>query len=194
MAKHDVHIYVTCRVKVLNVEAANHQEAMEKAEAAASFYSLLPDETSDHKNRPTTDCAIESGGYAEEVTGFLVDEVGDTEYEKSRFYDADGELQDHITRQPDQPRPKTGSTAAELTPEDIKHLKTLFTDSFSRQEVEENCLNGARHSDRSLEDIAQEFIHDDRNVQMALKLGIIDDEWLAKLDAMMKEARDARGG
>lgn len=28
----------------------------------------------------------------DEITGFLVDEVGDDEFERSRFYNADGEL------------------------------------------------------------------------------------------------------
>jgi hypothetical protein len=74
--KYDVHIYATVRVKVCGVEANSQAEAMKKAEEQTDLYETIG-------NCPGTD-------YAEEITGFLVDEAGDTEYHKTRYYNQDG--------------------------------------------------------------------------------------------------------
>lgn len=69
--KHDVHLYVTVRVKMEDIEAPNQQEAIKLAEAAfyKDCYRLTP-----------------LGEYADEVTSALVDEHGDEDYENSRLY------------------------------------------------------------------------------------------------------------
>jgi hypothetical protein len=68
--KYRVHIYATYR-DVVRVEAENHDQAMRKAV---------------EKWRPSGhDC--DAFEFADEITGYLVDEVGDDEYERSRAYD-----------------------------------------------------------------------------------------------------------
>jgi hypothetical protein len=60
---YDVHIYATVRVKVCGVEANSQKEAIAKAEEQTDLYETIG-------NCPGAD-------YAEEITGFLVDEEGD---------------------------------------------------------------------------------------------------------------------
>lgn len=74
MAKYRVHIYATVRVPVEIEEAENHQQAIEAAKAV-DLDTLL--------QHPEFE-------YAEEITGFLVDEDGDADYIKSRSYDSEG--------------------------------------------------------------------------------------------------------
>jgi len=73
MKRYDVHIYPIVRVKVSGVEADNQVEAIKKAEQIIDLHSLLD-----------RDDEIE---YAEDIDCFLVDEEGDEEYQKSRWYD-----------------------------------------------------------------------------------------------------------
>ena len=75
--KYDAHIYATVRVKVCGVEANSQKEAIKKAENQTDLYETLGE--SGHG----TD-------YAEEITGFLVDEEGDTEYQRTRSYNGKG--------------------------------------------------------------------------------------------------------
>jgi len=75
--KYDVHIYATVRVKVCGVEADSQAEAIKKAEAQTDLYDTLGEPG--HGTE-----------YAEEITGFLVDEDGDTEYHNTRYYDEKG--------------------------------------------------------------------------------------------------------
>lgn len=70
--KYNVHIYATVRVLIQDVEAADMKAATETAEKAA-----------DLQNYPFGR-GVE---YADEVTAFLVDVVGDEEYEQSQSFD-----------------------------------------------------------------------------------------------------------
>lgn len=80
---HFVHVYATVRVK-LAVEAANHDDAMRAADEAlfANGFGV--------RLIPTAEGALDAD-YAEDVTGYLVDEVGDTEYLRSVTYGPDYE-------------------------------------------------------------------------------------------------------
>jgi hypothetical protein len=91
MPMYNVHVYGTCRVKVFNVNAANQHEATQKAYDAAvpEFNDLLSDCPGDDAP-PMGDCEALFAGYADDITGYLVDEVGDTEHVNSRDYDAEG--------------------------------------------------------------------------------------------------------
>jgi hypothetical protein len=86
--KYNVHIYATVRVKVCGVEANSQVEAMKMAEVNTDLHELFPYKT--QADGTETE-------YAEEVTGYLVDQHGDEEYTHTRYYDADMTLQD-ITR------------------------------------------------------------------------------------------------
>lgn len=86
--KFDVHAYVTCRVKVWNIEASSAEHAMQVVEEQAdiNYHDLLPDRSS--HDRPDWDRpVVEFAGYADEVTSYLVDEVGDETYERSQHCD-----------------------------------------------------------------------------------------------------------
>lgn len=80
---HFVHVYATVRVKVA-VSAATHDEAMRAADNTlfANGFGV--------RLIPTAQGAIKAD-YAEEVTGYLVDEAGDTEYLRSANYGQDYE-------------------------------------------------------------------------------------------------------
>ena len=86
--KYDVHIFAVVRVKVEDVEADSQEEACKKAEQKTDLYRLF------ESFSPACRCDME---YAEEIQHFLVDEVGDTEYDNSRRYEyspeGHGELQ-----------------------------------------------------------------------------------------------------
>ncbi len=73
--RYRVHCYVVVRVPVY-VEAESHKDAMEKAANDTDFHSLF------------TRNEIE---YAEEISGYLVDEDGDEEYDHSCAYDTNME-------------------------------------------------------------------------------------------------------
>ena len=76
-----VHVYTTIRVKVA-VTADDHADAMRQADAIVGRgifpVRLLPNAAGVLEAEP-----------AEEVTGYLVDETNDPEFEKSRSYDAE---------------------------------------------------------------------------------------------------------
>lgn len=76
-----VHVYTTIRVKVA-VTAEDHADAMRQADAIVGRgifpIRLLPNGAGVLEAEP-----------AEEVTGYLVDETDDPEFEKSRAYDAE---------------------------------------------------------------------------------------------------------
>jgi len=71
--KYDVHIYAVVRVKIEGVNAESQTAAITAAQKGLDM-----------------EYAIKQGEYAEEITGFLVDEVGDENYSKTRAYLADG--------------------------------------------------------------------------------------------------------
>jgi len=79
--KYDVHLYCVVRVKVCDVEANNQRVALEKAEQMPDLYRLF-----DRVIDETYEVA-----WAEEIDSYLVDEVGDEEYEHSVTYDKNGE-------------------------------------------------------------------------------------------------------
>jgi hypothetical protein len=96
MPKYHVHVYATCRVKVWNVEAESQQAATQLAyDAAVELLGMIPDSTSEEP--PRGECIPEFAGYAEEVTSFLVDEDGDTEYANSQVYDGLGNPMPPVT-------------------------------------------------------------------------------------------------
>ena len=72
MKKYRVHIYAVVRIPV-DVEAESQIKAIKKAEANTHLHTKL---TNDEVK------------YAEEISGFLVDEIGDEEHINSRHYDA----------------------------------------------------------------------------------------------------------
>lgn len=78
--KYNVHVYEVVRVKVVDVEAESQVDAIK---IAVDSY--------DPKN--LFDCIqarppIEEIEWAEETSEYLVDEVGDTEFQNSRWYNA----------------------------------------------------------------------------------------------------------
>ena len=77
--KYNVHVYLVVRVLVPDVEADSQAEACEKAEEAWDWVHLL---------RSYGDDFGPEVEYADEITGFLVDEDGDTEHQRSASYDA----------------------------------------------------------------------------------------------------------
>lgn len=70
--KYTVHIYPVVRVTVTGVEADSQEAAMKKAEEETDLFAVL---------------GAKGVEYAEDIDCFHVDEEGDTEYEKSRWYD-----------------------------------------------------------------------------------------------------------
>jgi hypothetical protein len=72
MTKYHVHVYPVFRVLVRDIEADSPEDACQKAETSINWYDL-------DEYHPE---------YADEITGFLVDEDGDTEHERSTRYDA----------------------------------------------------------------------------------------------------------
>ena len=80
MKPHLVHVYTTIRVKVA-VTAEDHADAMRQAEAIVGIgifpVRLLPNAA-----------VVLDAEPAEEITGFLVDEADDPEFENSCSYDA----------------------------------------------------------------------------------------------------------
>lgn len=95
---HLVHRYDVVRVKVA-VEADSHEEAMKKAdELLAKHNPVRPTqhvpggviEEREWLGRYKENLPVVLGvEHADEVTGYLVDELGDEEYEKTRSYGAD---------------------------------------------------------------------------------------------------------
>ncbi|MCF8707009.1 hypothetical protein [Rhizorhapis sp. SPR117] len=78
---HYVHVYATVRVKVA-VRAENHEDAMKMADG------LLFNDGFAVRLIPAA-VAVVDADYAEEVTGYLVDESGDPDFLRSRTYDPD---------------------------------------------------------------------------------------------------------
>jgi len=74
--KYRIHIYAVVRVPV-EAEADSQLEAIKKADQV-DLHEII-----DHNIRCTE---VE---FTEEITGFLVDEIGDEKYEKSKYYDVD---------------------------------------------------------------------------------------------------------
>ena len=82
MHKYHVHLYPIVRVLVRDVEAESQVEAIKKAESRVDLTRLF-------RHRALPPASVASVEYADGIDGFLVDEDGDTKYEKSTFYDAE---------------------------------------------------------------------------------------------------------
>ena len=99
MKRHFVHIYHTVRSKFA-VDAENHADAIAKADALFPDSSIVRFGVAGLVN-PAMALSVHHQvgvGYlcsedAEERRGYLVDEVGDPEYAKTRNYDAEGKPQ-----------------------------------------------------------------------------------------------------
>lgn len=88
--KYHVHLYHVVRTKV-SIEAEDHLDAMKKAdEFIPNLQSLNVSFEAERQFHGHG--VIHHTESAEEVTGYMVDEVGDTEYDNSRAYDAKYEL------------------------------------------------------------------------------------------------------
>ncbi len=74
---YDVHMYHVMRAKFCAIEADSHEQAIEIIREADLSYA------NEHED-------------AEEVTGWLVDVVGDEQYENSRSYQCDGVTLDRL--------------------------------------------------------------------------------------------------
>lgn len=90
MNKYNVHLYAIVRIKAVDIEAESQTEAINKAsehihkvggDDLRYLLGYLP---------PNPLRGIESVEYAEEIDGFLVDEVGDKDFAKSQWYTGDG--------------------------------------------------------------------------------------------------------
>lgn len=86
LRRHHVHVYATIRVKVA-VDAPDHLAAMQQADAVLCDHGLAVRLT------PTNERVLVAE-FAEEITGYLVDEVGDENYARSRVYGADHQPDD----------------------------------------------------------------------------------------------------
>jgi len=78
--KYNVHVYVTVRVKVLDVEANSPEEAIKRVRDHVNLNDLM------NRSHPLSN--VEDVEFVDEITGYLVDEQGDEEHERSRFYEA----------------------------------------------------------------------------------------------------------
>ncbi|WIW89938.1 hypothetical protein K3M67_06565 [Sphingobium sp. V4] len=81
--RHFVHVYAVIRVKVA-VDARDHHSAMKTADDLLFANGLAV------RLVPAAQTVLEAE-YAEEVTGYLVDEAGDDEFVRSRSYGPDHE-------------------------------------------------------------------------------------------------------
>lgn len=86
--KFDVHVFAVVRVKVVNIEAGSHAEAIELAEKKVWDCCRLFD---GEYHVPEHRVGIASTELAdgEAPTSYLVDEQGDVEYERSKWYNSD---------------------------------------------------------------------------------------------------------
>jgi hypothetical protein len=78
--KHDVHFYMTFRVKIPGVESEHQLDAINKA-----FERFNPD--TDVEIKPVSGSPVIEAAHADELTSAVVDEVGDVDYSETRAYD-----------------------------------------------------------------------------------------------------------
>ena len=78
--KYNVHVYVTVRVRVLDVEATSQEEAIKRVRDHVNLNDLM------NRSHPLSN--VEHVECGDEITGYLVDEQGDQKHERSRFYEA----------------------------------------------------------------------------------------------------------
>lgn len=78
--KYRVHVYMTVRVAFDGIEAESQGASLDIARKMAG-----------EQCQTVRDVADLEGEMADEITGFLVDEEGDEEYQNSTAYNAEGE-------------------------------------------------------------------------------------------------------
>ncbi|MGA2259876.1 MAG: hypothetical protein ABSH28_00405 [Acidobacteriota bacterium] len=76
--RYNVHIFAVVRVKVPDVEAGSHQDAIKKAVECTNLNDLF--------DLVSPVPGVEHTEYGEEISHYLVDEVDDEEYRRSTFY------------------------------------------------------------------------------------------------------------
>ena len=81
MPEYHVHLYPIVRVLVRDVEAESQVEAIKKAEKLVNLTRLF-----DHVRFDPPVAYVE---FADDTDGFLVDEEGDVEHERSTWYEKD---------------------------------------------------------------------------------------------------------
>lgn len=79
--RYRVHVYMTVRVPFDDIEAESQQAAIKIVQERAATECMTLRDMADLEAEP-----------ADEITGFLVDEEGDDEYERSGSYDGEGQL------------------------------------------------------------------------------------------------------
>jgi hypothetical protein len=79
--KYDVHIFAIVRVKVAGISAESQAEAIDKAENSVDLYRILDNPGG---------VGVQGTEFADGISHYLVDEVGDSTYRQSRFYEPDG--------------------------------------------------------------------------------------------------------
>ena len=82
--QYNVHVCAVVRIKINRVEADNMCQAIERAEDEANLASLFPHHIVDGGRLETE--------YAEDVTSYLVDVVGDEEYSRTTLFDANRQV------------------------------------------------------------------------------------------------------
>lgn len=88
--QYNVHIYPVVRVRVDGVEAGSQQEAIDKAERGVDLYGLLLRDNPIKQHTDEYEVAVVE--YADNIDGFVVDEVSDEEYRHTGHYDKHGAL------------------------------------------------------------------------------------------------------
>jgi len=78
--KYNVHVYVTVRVKIIDVEANSPEEAIKRVPDHVDLNDLM------NRSHPLSN--VEHVEFVDEITGYLVDEQSDQKHERSRFYEA----------------------------------------------------------------------------------------------------------
>ena len=76
--RYNVHIFAIVRVKVPDVEAGSHQDAIKKAVECTNLNDVF--------DLVSPVPGVEHTEYGEEISHYLVDELGDEEYRHSTFY------------------------------------------------------------------------------------------------------------
>lgn len=109
--KYKVHVYATVRVPVI-VEASNQVEAIEIAQQDVDLEGIF----SGLQTGQEDDTVCLACEYADEVTSFLVDEIGDKEYEHTTAYKADG-----VTIDKSEPEPQPSALKTVFDFYDVMH-------------------------------------------------------------------------
>jgi hypothetical protein len=89
--RHYVHIYASVRVKIA-VDADSHAEAIAAAtdHFSSSGHALLNRYVRDERQVTETPQVVHTE-YADDISGYLVDEAGDDDFQRTRNYEANGE-------------------------------------------------------------------------------------------------------